>query len=162
MYGAGYKLSYLLTGYISQNIWCLSQSRINWEGWARKGIRRKMVGMAAVGAPISQDAVAVHPDLWCVCLCYLHFAPENPEDDEQRYDIWVSPRGCPHMPTQTGGGEIQPNQYRMHKCRYWWQCTSGVSGHFLLFRWHVHYAPLCLEWLLYCWCFLLFIIVYFM
>jgi len=40
----------------------------------------KMVGMAEMGAPISLDGVAVHPDCWCVCLCYLHFAPENPED----------------------------------------------------------------------------------
>jgi len=36
--------------------------------------------MAEVVAPISQDEVAVHLDCWCVCLCYLHFAPENPED----------------------------------------------------------------------------------
>jgi len=39
-----------------------------------------MVGMAEMGAPISLDGLAVHPDCWCVCLCYLHFAPENPED----------------------------------------------------------------------------------
>jgi len=42
-----------------------------------------MVGMAEVGAPISQDGVAFHPGCWRVCLCYLHFAPENPEDGEQ-------------------------------------------------------------------------------
>jgi len=41
-----------------------------------------MVGMAEVGTPISLDGVAVHPYCWCVCLCYLHFAPENPEDGE--------------------------------------------------------------------------------
>ena len=35
--------------------------------------------MAEVGTPISEDAVAVHPDCWCVCLC-LHSAPENPEE----------------------------------------------------------------------------------
>jgi len=46
----------------------------------RKGIWQKMVGMAEMGAPISLDGVAVHPDCWCVCLCYLHFALENPED----------------------------------------------------------------------------------
>jgi len=40
----------------------------------------KMVGMAEMGAPISLDGVAVHPDCWCVCLCYLHFASKNPED----------------------------------------------------------------------------------
>jgi len=53
----------------------------------------KMVGMAEVEAPISQDGVAVYLDCWCVCLCYLHFAPENPEDGEQRYDNWVSSVG---------------------------------------------------------------------
>jgi len=41
-----------------------------------------MVGMAEVGAPISLDGVAVHPECWCISLCYLHFAPENPEDGE--------------------------------------------------------------------------------
>jgi len=30
--------------YASQHIWCLSQARINWEGCARKGIRRKNGG----------------------------------------------------------------------------------------------------------------------
>jgi len=54
-----------------------------------------MVEMVEVGAPISQDGVAVHPDCWCVCQCYLQFAPENPEDGEQRYDIRVSPSGRP-------------------------------------------------------------------
>jgi len=69
-------------------------------------IRSKRVGMAEVGAPISQDGVAVHPDCWCVCLCYLHFPPENPEDGKQRYDIWLSPHVCAptYMP---GGGEFQ-------------------------------------------------------
>jgi len=37
-----------------------------------------------------------------VHLCYLHFAPENPEDGEQRYDIWRH-----HMPTQTRVGKNQ-------------------------------------------------------
>ena len=79
------------TGYASQHIWSRSQARINREGCTRKGIQRKTVGMAEVGAPISQDGVAVHPDCWCFWFCYLHFAPKNPEDGEQRYDIWVSP-----------------------------------------------------------------------
>ena len=69
---AGYNLA---AGYASQHIRCLSQARINREGCVRKGIRHKMVGMAEVGAPISQDGVAVHPDCCCLCLCYLHFAP---------------------------------------------------------------------------------------
>jgi len=57
----------------------------------------KMVGMAEMGAPISQDGMAVYPHCWCICLRYLHFAPENPEDGKQRYDIWVSSHGhSPH------------------------------------------------------------------
>jgi len=47
----------------------------------------KMLGMAEVGVPISQDGKAVHPDCWYVCPCYLYFAPENPEYGKQRYDI---------------------------------------------------------------------------
>jgi len=61
--------------------------RKNWEIRARKGISVKMTGMAEMGAPISQDGMAVHPNCWCICLCYLHFAPESPEDGKQRYDI---------------------------------------------------------------------------
>jgi len=37
----------------------------------------KMVGIVEVGASISLDGVAVHLDCWCICLCYLRFAPEN-------------------------------------------------------------------------------------
>jgi len=70
------------TGYTSQHIWCLSQAKIIWDGCVRKGIRHKNGGMVEVGSPISLDGVAVHPDCWCFCLCYLHFAPENPEDGE--------------------------------------------------------------------------------
>ena len=55
----------------------------------------KIVGMAQVRAPVSLDGVAVYPDCWCVSQSYLHFAPENPEDGKQIYDIWVSPRGRP-------------------------------------------------------------------
>ena len=36
----------------------------------------------------------VHPDCWCVCLCYLHFAPENPEDGEMYLLVLALP-GCP-------------------------------------------------------------------
>ena len=35
-----------------------------------------MVGTVEVGAPISLDGVVVHPDCWCMCLCYLHSAPK--------------------------------------------------------------------------------------
>jgi len=49
----------------------------------------KMVGMAEMGAPISLDGVAVHPDCWCVCLCL-----ENPEDGEMYLLVPAHP-GCP-------------------------------------------------------------------
>ena len=42
--------------------------------------------MAEMGAPISLDGVAVHPDCWCVCLCYLHFAPEIQK--MAKYTFW--------------------------------------------------------------------------
>jgi len=82
------------TGYASQHIWSLSQARVNWEGCVRKGIRHKNGGMAEMGAPISVDGVAIHPDCWCVCLCYLHFAPENPEDGKMYLLVPAHP-GCP-------------------------------------------------------------------
>ena len=57
--------------------------------------------------------MAVYLDCWCVGLCYLHFASENPEDGKQRYDFWVSPPGCPHMPVQTEGGEPSRNSAQL-------------------------------------------------
>ena len=45
-----------------------------------------------MGAPISLDAV--HADCWYICLCYLHFAPENPEDGEMYLLVPTHP-GCP-------------------------------------------------------------------
>ena len=54
----------------------------------------KMVGMAEMEAPVSLDGVAVHLDCWCVCLCCLHFAPENPEDGEMYLLVPAHP-GCP-------------------------------------------------------------------
>ena len=56
--------------------------------------------MAEVGAPISLDGVAVHPDCWCICLCYLHFAPENPEDGEMYLLVAAHP-GCPRQSPQS-------------------------------------------------------------
>ena len=60
-----------------------------------------MVGLAEMGAPISLDGVAVHPHCWCVCLCYLHFASENPEDGKRYLLVpahlsypWQSPESC--------------------------------------------------------------------
>ena len=54
----------------------------------------KMVGMAEMGAPISLDGVTVHPDCWCIYLCYPHFAPENPEDGKMYLLVPAHP-GCP-------------------------------------------------------------------
>jgi len=56
----------------------------------------KMVRMAEMGAPISLDGVAVPPDCWYTCLCYLHFAPENPEDGEV-YLLVLAHLGCPRQ-----------------------------------------------------------------
>ena len=53
-----------------------------------------MVGIAEVGAPISLDGVAVHPDCWCICLCYLHFASENPEDGGKMHLLVLTHLGC--------------------------------------------------------------------
>jgi len=63
----------------------------------------KIMGMAEMGAPISLDAVVVHPDCWCVCLCYLHFAPENPEDGRMYLLVPAHP-GCPRQ---------SPESYKM-------------------------------------------------
>jgi len=52
--------------------------------------------MAEMGALISLDGVAVHLDCWCVCLCYLHFAPENSEDSEM-YTLVQAQLGCPRQ-----------------------------------------------------------------
>jgi len=45
------------TGYASQHTCCLSQARINWEGYGRKGIRHKM-GNEGGGSLISPDGMA--------------------------------------------------------------------------------------------------------
>jgi len=84
------------TGYASQHFWWLSQARINCEGCVRKGILRKNGGDGGHGAPISLDRVAVHADCWCICLCYLHFAPENPEDGEM-YLLMPTHLVCPRQ-----------------------------------------------------------------
>jgi len=54
---------------------------------------RKTV-VCVVRTPISLDGVALHPDCWCICLCYLHFASENPEDGEICLLVSTHP-GCP-------------------------------------------------------------------
>ena len=56
--------------------------------------------MVEVGAPISLDGMAVHPCCWCICLCYLHFAPENPDDGEM-YLLVLAHLGCPGQSPQS-------------------------------------------------------------
>jgi len=104
-----------------------------------------MVGMAKVGAPISLDWMSEciclfclqHQytkfnvdfvcwcyekdsqmcSFWCICLCYLHFVPENPEDGERHLSItlwtpthaytnrrWGNPAGTQHNPVWNGWG----------------------------------------------------------
>jgi len=39
-------------------------------------------------------------DCWCVCLCYLHFAPENPEDGKMYLSVPAHP-GFPGQSPQS-------------------------------------------------------------
>jgi len=50
--------------------------------------------MVEVGTPISLHGVAVHLNCWCICLCYLRFAPKNPEDGKIYLLVLAHP-GCP-------------------------------------------------------------------
>ena len=84
------------TGYASQHIWCLSQTRINWEGCARKGIWHKNGGDGRGWAPISQDGVALHPDCWCICLFYLHFVQKIQKMANKDMTFGHHPMGPPH------------------------------------------------------------------
>jgi len=77
----------------------------------------KMVGMVEMGASISLDGVAVHPDCWCICLCYLHFAPENTEDDEM-YLLVLAHLGCPRQ---------GPQSHKMVVVVFIFKC-SGIKG----------------------------------
>jgi len=74
--------------------------------------------MAEMGAPISLDGVAVHPDCWCICLCYLHFAAENPEDGEMYLLVLAYP-GCPGQ---------SPESHKMVMC----VCVVMFSVHLFL------------------------------
>ena len=97
---------YQATGYASQHIWC--QARINWEDCARKVIWRKNGGDGRDGGTNWSGWVAVQPDCWCVCLCYLHFAPENPEDGKIYLLVPAHP-GCPGR---------SPESYKMVVCMF--------------------------------------------
>ena len=52
--------------------------------------------MVEMAAPISLDGVAVHLDCWCIYLCYLYFAPENPEYGKMYLLVLAHP-GCPGL-----------------------------------------------------------------
>ena len=77
----------------------------------------KMVEMAEVGAPISLDGVAVHPDCWCICLCYLHFPPENPEDGEMYLLV----------PAHPGSPGQSPESCKMVVCVCYYLVTYALS-----------------------------------
>jgi len=95
-----------------------------------------MVGMAETGAPISLDEVAVHPDCWCICLCYLHFAPENPEDGKMYLLVPAHP-GCPGQSPESCTMVvlyvllIRPHRARMTgellQALVFWKCNSHLS-----------------------------------
>jgi len=57
-------------------------------------IQHKNGGDGRDGAPVSLDVVAVHPDCWCDCLYYLHFAPENTKGGKMYLLVPAHP-GCP-------------------------------------------------------------------
>jgi len=93
------------TGYASQHISCLSHARINWEGCAWRGIRHKMVGMAEVASPISLDgwqSVRIVGASACV-IFILHDKIQKMLNKDIIF-------GRHHIPTQTGGGETQPER----------------------------------------------------
>jgi len=62
----------------------------------------KLVGMAEVGAPISQDGTAVHPD-YGASACVIFILLQKIQKMANKDTIF----GCPHMPTQTGSEETQ-------------------------------------------------------
>jgi len=95
---------------------CLLKVRINWEGCVRKGIQHKNGGMAEMGAPISLDGVAVHPDCWCIYMCYLHFAPENPEDGEMYLLVPAHGEMYLLVPAQQGYPRQSPESCKMVVC----------------------------------------------
>ena len=56
----------------------------------------------------------IQPDCWCSCLCHLHFAPENTQDGEQRYDFGYHPVGTS---TYLGKQEVEkPSQNAAQPC----------------------------------------------
>ena len=69
-------------------------------------------------------SVAVYLHCWCICLCYLHFAPESAEDGEQRYDICAN-RGWEAALSDRKVDQacIQETQLKGNGCKFY-----GASG----------------------------------
>jgi len=82
-----------------------------------------MVGMVEVGAPISLDGVAVHPDCWCICLRYLHFATENPEDGKMCVSVPAHPR-CPDKVQRAVKWLCMCGRACVHACVYAYHCAQ--------------------------------------
>ena len=90
---------------------CLSQARINWEGCDRKGIPRKNGGMMEVGQSLtSSDGMA---PTWTVGVSTSVIFPCTIKSRRawlaKARLLGITP-WAPHMPTQTGGGETQPER----------------------------------------------------
>ena len=82
-----------------------NQARINWEGCARKGIRCKNGGHCR-DRGTNKSRRGGSPSI--VLVCYLYFAPENPEDGEM-YLL---------LPAHPGYSGQSPESRKMVVCIY--------------------------------------------
>jgi len=84
------KPAYLVPVPSQFQLWGLCQKgRLAWKWWGWKRWGHPLVWMGW------QSIIL---DCWYVCLCYLHFAPENPEDGKMYLTVPAQP-GCPgHSP----------------------------------------------------------------
>ena len=78
-----YNVHYQATGYVTKPPGkqasinrCLSQARINWEGYAAG----RASGVIWGGGAVSFRGSGVHRDCRCLCLHYLPLLHKNPED----------------------------------------------------------------------------------
>jgi len=60
---------------------CLSQVRINWKGYGRKGIWRKM-GDDEGGGTDSSNGGGIQPECHCTCLYYLSWTIKFRSDEK--------------------------------------------------------------------------------
>ena len=80
-----------------------------------------------MGAPISLYGVAVHLDCWCLCLCYLHFASENPEDGKM-YLLVPAHLGCPGQSPESCKMVVCVCVWLGHASNLWLWAHSWSSG----------------------------------